>query len=241
MSEKPKDGIIELIRKILSRTESAGCTPGEAEAAFAMAARKLAEHNLTMEDVAVPKGGEESWMEEAIHETGRWSLENNLAYGILKEFYFVEGFFNRSASGKTFMIFGKAENVATGRFIWNALHASFDRCWTMYRYLNKRPAGEKRIFVAGMAKGFSQKLRDERAAMEIERDLMTGKSTALALTSIAKKTQLAYKAAHPQHKSSGRSMTGVTGDRSTLAAGIEAGRSLKLSRALGANGRKALG
>jgi hypothetical protein len=33
MNEKPQASIIELIRKILSKTESNGCTPGEADAA----------------------------------------------------------------------------------------------------------------------------------------------------------------------------------------------------------------
>ena len=200
MSEKPNDGILELIRKILSRTEANGCTQAEAEAAFAMASRKLAEHNLTMEDVVAPQGGEESFIEEALHETGRWSLEDNLCYGILKEFYFVEGFFNRPNGRKVFMIFGKPDNVATARFIWSALHASFDRCWTMYRFLNKRPANEKRLFVAGMAKGFIERMREEREAQIIERDLVQGQryGTALALTSIAKKTELAYRKSPPR-------------------------------------------
>lgn len=237
------DAILAQIRKILLRTEAGGCTPAEAEAAFAMASRKLAEHNLTMEDVSVKGGKDESWAEEGLLETGRWSLEDNLCYAILKQYYFVEGFFNRvpGSSRKVFMIFGKPDNVATGRHVWNALHASFDRCWITYKIINKRPAGEKRLFVCGMAKGFTEKLRDEREAQVIERDLMSGtKGTALALTSIADKTLAAYKAAHPLHKDSSGTMANAKGDQSTLQAGYKAGRNLSLNRAVGANGRKAI-
>ena len=243
MTGKTPEKLVEIIRKILVRTEDRGCSPAEAEAAFAMAARKLAEHNLTMEDIAVSSvPGEESWIEEELIETGRWSLEDNLCYGIIKNFYFCEGFFNRRDGKKVFRLFGKPENVAVGRHVWSALHASFDRCWTMYKYLNRKPASEKRLFVSGMARGFSQKLKEEREAQAIERDLMgRGGGTALALVNINDKILAAYKASHPEHKPSRSNRSEVRGDRSTLQAGIEAGRTLNLSRALGANGRKAIG
>lgn len=236
------EAIVAQIRKILARTEGAGCTSAEAEAAFAMASRKLAEHNLTMEDVAASTtASEESWVTEEVEEMGRWMLKDNLCYGILKEFYFVECILNPRNGGKVFTMFGTPENVAVGTFIWSALHASFDRCWTMYRYLNKRPANEKRLFVSGMAKGFTMKLREERAAMVIERDMMRGGGTALALTSIADKTALAFKLANPKTKTRNCHFASCEGDRSTLSAGVEAGRALNLNRALNASGRKAIG
>jgi hypothetical protein len=48
--------IVERIRKILAKTEEAGCTQAESEAAMAMASRLMAEHNLSMSEVT--KGGE---------------------------------------------------------------------------------------------------------------------------------------------------------------------------------------
>ena len=241
MNEKPPAAIIDVIRKILSKTEANGCTAAEAETAFAMASRKLADHNLTMEDVATPGCGEESWVEEELIETGRWSLEDNLCYGIIKNFYFCEGFFNRRNGKKVFLLFGNPENVAVGRHVWEALHSSFDRCWTMFRYLNKRPATEKRLFVTGMARGFSTKLREEREAHVIERDLMGSGGTALALVNVNDKVNAALRTNHPELGSGGRSLQGAVGDRSTLQAGFEAGKALNLNRALGANGRKAIG
>ena len=235
------ESIVAQIRKILSRTEGTGCTPAEAESAFAMASRKLAEHNLTMEDIAASTtASEESWVTEEVERMGKWMLEDNLCYGILKEFYFVECILNPIPSGRAFMMFGTPENVAVGRHIWGALHASFDRCWIMYKILNKRPASEKRLFVAGMAKGFSQKIRDERAAQVIERDLLRGGGTELALTSIAEKTALAFKKANPSTKTRNGRFSETLGDRSTLEAGVEAGRALNLNRALNASGRKAI-
>ena len=236
------DKLIDQIKKILSKTTSNGCTAAEAEAAFAMASRKLAEHNLTLEDVAGHDGPEtESWAEEEVHETGRWSLEDNLVYGIIKSHFFCEGFFNRRSGRKVFLLFGKPENVATGRHVWSALHAAFDRQWTNYRYTHNKPASERRLFVSGMAKGFNQKLKDEREAMTIERDLTcSGKGTALALVDIGAKIQAAMKAQNPDLKPKKTNYAAAEGSTSTLQAGIAAGRSLSLNRAVDASKRRAI-
>ncbi|MGO9180794.1 MAG: DUF2786 domain-containing protein [Candidatus Limnocylindrales bacterium] len=49
-NERPNEGRVAKIRKILTKTEDAGCTQEEAEAAFALATRLMAEHNLEMSD-----------------------------------------------------------------------------------------------------------------------------------------------------------------------------------------------
>lgn len=242
MVGKSPEKIIEIIRKILVRTEDRGCSPAEAEFAFAKAAQLLAEHNLSMDDVAVSDvKGEESWVEEELFETGRWSLEDNICYSILKNFYFVEGFFNRRAGRKVFMLFGKPENVAIARHVWAALQASFDRSWMMYRHYNDRPANEKRLYITGMADGYSAKLREEREAAAMERDMMRGsRGTALALVNISDKIVAAYKASHPNHKAGKSTLKGATGDTSTLQAGVKAGRALNINRGVSGKGQRAI-
>lgn len=225
--------LIETIRKILSKTEAAGCTPAEAEAAFAMASRFLAEHNLTMDDVAFDDPPC-SWAEESIDEMGRWTLEHNLCYGILKSYFFVEGYLDPKGRRKSLCLFGKPENVATTRHVWAALHAAFDRHWKEYRARHGLPASERRLFVSGIAKGFSQKLKEEREAQEIERDLLTGRSggTALALRDVMEQTSLALKQRHKDLKKRNTTFAGTSGLKSTLEDGVRVGRSLNLNKAI---------
>jgi len=243
--ERPKADVIEKVRKILERTERNNCTSSEAETAFAMASRMMAEHNLSMDEVKSASGGDD-WVERGVFETGKWSLENNLVYGIVKEFFFVEGLFTQPNIGKkTLMFFGKDSNVQVAKWTWNALHAAFDRLWTNYKIINGRPAAERRLYVAGLAKGFTEKLRDEREVIEIERDIMSGSSggTALALVNVNKETRIAFRKQYPTTSKSKSHFSAVEGDKSTLQAGYEAGKSLNLNRAIGGkvNGRKAIG
>ena len=248
-NERPNELWVAKIRKILTKTEDAGCTQEEAEAAFALATRLMAEHNLEMSDVEVNDDAPKvEWSEADIFTCARWSYENNLAYGIVKEYAFVEGYFGWSyANGKARKVlrfFGKKDNVATAQFMFNALLAAYDRLWITYRYLTGRPATDRRIYVAGIAMGFRDKLRDERKAMEIERDILKGKnsgSTALALVSVSEETTQKYKQAHPECKDKRGHYAGLRGTDGTLNDGYKAGRSLNLNRAIGGAGMKRLG
>ena len=243
MSDKPQDGILARIRKILSRTEQAGCTPAEAEAAFATASRLMAEHNLTMDQVSVTTTGEsDSWVQEDVEEMTKWTLEDNLCYGILKRYYFVEAVLDRTGRTKTLRLFGKPENVQVARFVWESLHRSFDHCWMVYRIIRKAPASERRLFVSGMAKGFTQRLGDEREAQKIERDLVNGGSgsTALALASIHNKLAVAFGEHYGKMKKNSTNFAAVKGNQSTLEAGIAAGRALNLTKQVQGPRRKAI-
>jgi uncharacterized protein DUF2786 len=247
-SERPSEVWIAKIRKILSKTEQAGCTTEEAQAAFALATRLMAEYNLEMSDVGAKDENTTPWDEADAFACGRWSYENNLAYGIVKEFCFIEGYFARTHSSgkatKVLRFFGRKENVETARFMFGALQAAYDRLWTTYRYLTKRPASDRRIYVCGIAMGFRDKLRAERQAMEIERDIVKGKSsgsTALALVSVMDETTSEYKKAHPECKDKRGHYAGLSGTDGTLNDGYKAGKALNLNRAIGGAGMKRLG
>ncbi len=232
------DRILGLIRKILAKTEEAGCTPAEAEVAYAKASRMLAEHNLSMEDVEVAAGrdGDGDWLDEVVHEAKRMSLGDKECLQILSRFFFVEHVISVNYDGtQTLHLFGKAENVATAKYVWGALRAAFDRHWAEYRTRNGLPAREKNLFVMGMASGFYGKLREEREAMEAERDREKPGSTELALQSIAEKLKSQLAVAYPDIEETKRRPVYLNGDESTLKAGMEAGRSLNLDRPLGEN------
>jgi hypothetical protein len=255
MNERPKDDIIERIRKLLTKTEANGCSKDEAESAFKVASRLMAEHNLDMAEIEEKDGpSSESFIEADAADTGKWTLEMNLAYGIVSEFFFVQGYFDRrtvkvgpvtyyngeptkeTKERKVLIFFGTRTNVDAARFTYTALLQAFDRLFVEYRARSGCPIGDRRLFITGVAHGFSQKMRDERRAMEIERDITRGKSsgsTALVLASIAERTKLAYREAHPGHKKGNVRFGETTGSQSSLEAGIAAGKALNLNRAIG--------
>lgn len=248
MSERSRDDILNKIKGLLKKTEANGCSANEAEQAFRIATRLMAEHNLQMADVTLAEGDQaESYIDEPAFDVSRWTLEQNLTYGIVREFCFVECHFDRTISNgksvKRLMIFGKPENVENARFMFQALMSAYDRLWSSYRILNRAPASDRRVYVAGVAKGFHQKMRDEREAMKIERDLTSGKTggTAIVLASIHDKIQKAMREKNPGLKKSSGGFTEATGSRSALEAGLRDGRSLNLNRAIGGgSGRKAI-
>lgn len=244
MTERPNASLVERLRKLLTKRTEAGCTAAEAESAFAMASRMMAQHNLSMDDVKAASGETcESFMDEPIIETGRWSLEDNLTYGIIKEFFFVEGFFTRHFGTKVFTLFGTASNVATGKFVWNCLQAAFNRHWMIYKITNRVAASERRMFVTGMAGGFSAKMRDERKAMEMERDIVRGSSggTGLALRNIDAEIKKKLHEVHPELSKTGVHASVAKGSQSSLDAGYAAGKRLNLNRGVSHSpGRKTI-
>lgn len=245
-NERPSASLIERIHKILSKTTEAGCTQQEADAAFAMASRLMAEHNLKMDDVRVSGGGEsaeEKFVEEPAYQTGRWTLECNLAYNIVKTYFFVEGFLGgRVGNQKVLYFFGTEANTATAKHIFNALLSSADRLWTTYRITRNRPASESRLYKTGLMSGFREKLDEERRALKMEQDILRGSSggTELAIKRVEEMTTQKFKEAHSDLKNKSRSYAAPSGDRSTLQAGYEAGRSLNLNRGIGGSNRKGI-
>ena len=73
--EQAKSALIEKVRKILAKTEDSGCSAAESERAFAIASRIMAEHNLDMSEVEQKEDGSQSWTEDDVFETGRWTVE----------------------------------------------------------------------------------------------------------------------------------------------------------------------
>jgi hypothetical protein len=245
VNERPSAKIIDVVRKILSKTTENGCSQAEAAHAFAKAQELLLKHNLSMDDVRCQEGGaaEEKFVEEAAFETGRWTIEQNLAYHVVHTYFFVEGFFGaRNGNQKVLYLFGTEANVATARHVFAALLAATERLWVMYKVLNRRPASEARLFRTGVIKGFTDKLKEQREALKMEQDIASGSEggTALAIRRVEDMTVQKYKEAHPKHKAGRGHYADVTGDPSTLQAGYDAGKKLNLDRAVEGNKRKAI-
>ena len=179
MSANVNPSVIEKLRKILAKTEEAGCTEAEAQSAMARASRLMAEHNLSLDQIQKEVGSEKvEWIEGSGDTLTRWTMEHNLAFFIAKEFFFVEGLIHNIGYGRTqkklLTLFGQAHNVEAGKWAFNALLDAFGRLFREYRKKSGCPANERRMFVSGVAKGFREKMQDERTALEIERDIDTG-------------------------------------------------------------------
>ena len=234
--------IMEKIRKILSRTENAGCTAQEAEAAYAKASALMVEHNISQHEI----GDRESanWVDVAVGSVPGWGVQQNMGSGIIKKFFFVHDILCTKADGsKEYHIFGRKDNVETAKFIFVSLMRAFHSLFQEYRIRSGCPDSDKNIFVTGVAKGFSDKLSDERKAEEIQRDIVHGKaggSTALVLKSIMAATMEKFHEAYP-NSIKGHSMPKVNGLSSSLDAGYSAGRNLQINRAVGGRGQKKIG
>lgn len=245
--------IVDRIRKILSKTEEAGCTEAEAATAMALAGRLMAEHNLSMAEVSA--GDEdghaaEPWAEDtAGDDFGKWTLQHSLAWGIVRRFFFVEGYFStswtpgRRRSRKAMRFFGKESNVQTAKWAFASLLAAFDRLFDEHRRKTGCPASDRRAFCAGVASGFSAKLIEERQTVQDERDVIRGTSgeTALALISVEAETKQAFRERHGKMKTHYSNFSGTKDSGGARQAGYAAGRNLNLARPIGQSSRKGIG
>lgn len=171
-----RDDVIERVRKMMERSVGRGCTAAEAETAAAMAARFMAEHNLTMAEVEEHETAvDDRWTTVDADIAPRLNLEAELAAGIVARYFFVRWYYQRRWDDvqarvvTALRFFGKPDNVETARWVYKALRAAFESLWTDYKVKTGTHHTERRLFVSGVARGFTDKMKAERAAMEVER------------------------------------------------------------------------
>lgn len=247
MTTESKDQIITRLRKILSRTTEAGCTPAEAEAAFAMAGRLMAEHQLSMESIeAADDAPADAFVTEAAGASAaRWSSERDWAASIVHQYFFVSGFRSRRydhAQGAYRVrqyFFGTPTHVETATWVYGALLDAFDRLWADYRRQIDVGRGDRRAFILGVVRGFMDKLKDERRAMDAEAQVMGRTGTEIVLASADQRREVAFRQAHKV--SAGRAAAPVRGSRSAMDDGYRAGRNLNLARPVESGAGKSRG
>jgi hypothetical protein len=242
--------LIDKIRKILLKTEEAGCTRSEAEAAFAMAQRLLLENNLSMDDISAKEAESTTeWVEEEADNSGRWTNEMNMTYHLVQEHCMVRGLLMRktSASGKSSVslyLFGTKENAAVARQMFKSLLSACDRLWIDYRVKRQAPASDRRAYYVGVIKGFSDKLTEERKVVEMEQDVLRSRSsgyTEIVLQSVQQKTMEKFNEKHGKMNSSRNNFAPVGGSRSAVQDGYQAGRNLSLNQPIAGPSRKGIG
>ena len=242
MIDRPKTDVIERVKKILARTTEAGCTTAEAETAFKLASRIMAEHALTMDEIEVGGGTEEDWIEEEGGDFGRMGMENTCASSICRDFFFVATYRHphRNAAGHLRyrqMIFGKPAQVETAKWVYSSLLAAFKNLWDDHRKITGAKPSERRMFTLGLWVGLTNKLREEQTAAEAEHTATHGTGTSLAV--ISDKVQGAMRDAHSDLKPT-KKQTKINGSAETYDAGVAAGRTINLLCQVGNGNQKGL-
>lgn len=167
-SQPERSPILDRIRKLFALAGSSN--QNEAEAAMRMAHRLMLKHNLER-----PVGDEihAYGFKHLGRYTGRISEAENLLAGLLGEFFFVQPLWvsvYRVQDHKRVSVLevtGRHENLAMAEYVYGFLHAAAEALWNEHKQREAiRGDSERRIYLAGVMRGFAEKLRAERKAAE---------------------------------------------------------------------------
>jgi hypothetical protein len=214
--------ILDRIRKLFALAGSSN--QNEAEVAMRMAHRLMLKHNL--ERPSSTDIGAYGFKHLGRY-TGRISEAENLLAGLLGEFFFVQPIWvsvYRVQDHKRVSVLevtGRHENLAMAEYVYSFLQNAADALWREHKQRHDiRRDSERRIYLAGVMRGFAEKLRNERKAAE-----------ATGLVWVADPlAQRYFRRRHPRVRTS---MRVSSEHRAAAAHGREAGKSLVLNRPMG--------
>lgn len=232
--------ILDKVRKLLSKTTEANCTQAEADGAMQAASRLLAQHNLSMADIVSTQSvSADVWTEELTFKTGRWTAIHNLAYGVVSEFCCVKRQFMMSSGVqrriRNLYLFGLRDNVETAKFMFIVLLGNFDGLWQNYYARSQCDLKDKYSYIFGVAAGFSDKMRAERMKFSVEQDIQDNRAsggTAIMLSSVMEKTELAFRGKHPNLKTANITFGVSNNSDDARNAGYQAGQQLNINRSI---------
>ena len=161
--------ILERVRKLFALAGSSN--QHEAENAMRMAHRLMLKHNLQR-----PSDGEAPGAFGFRHlgkPTGRISEAESVLAGLLGEFFFVQPIWvsvyrvEDQKRASVLEVTGRPENLAMADYVYGFLQSSAEALWREHKrkHCIRRDA-ERRAFLAGVMRGFAEKLRSERKAAE---------------------------------------------------------------------------
>ena len=164
-----RSAILERIRKLFALAGSDN--QHEAEAAMRQAHRLMLKHNLERpesETVLDAYG-----FRHLGRYTGRVSEAERVLAGLLGEFFFVQPIWTtvfRVQDQKRVSVLevtGRHENLAMAEYVYGFLQQAAESLWKQHKK-EQRIAGDadRRVYMAGVMRGFAEKLRSERSAAE---------------------------------------------------------------------------
>jgi hypothetical protein len=215
--------ILDRIRKLFALAGSSN--QHEAEAAMRMAHRLMLKHNVER-----PSNNDDAGAYGFRHlgrYTGRISEAENVLAGLLGEFFFVQPIWvsvYRVQDGKRVSVLevtGRHENLAMADYVYGFLQSASEALWREHKDKHGISGdSERRVFMAGVMRGFAEKLRTERTA-----------AAATGLVWVADPlAQRYFRRRHPRVRSSVRTSSE---HRAAAAHGRAAGRELVLNRPMG--------
>jgi hypothetical protein len=221
-TQSERTPILDRIRKLFALAGSSN--QNEAEAAMRMAHRLMLKHNLERPGSAEINA---YGFKHLGRYTGRISEAENLLAGLLGEFFFVQPIWvsvyrvqdNKRVS--VLEVTGRHENLAMADYVYGFLQRAGEALWREHKREHAiRRDSERRAYVAGVMRGFAEKLRDERKAAE-----------ATGLVWVADPAaQRYFRRRHPRVRTT---MRVSSEDHTAAAHGRAAGRSLVLNQPLG--------
>jgi len=227
-----RSAILERIRKLFALAGSAN--QHEAEAAMRMAHKLMLKHNLERpcSDESVAAYG----FKHLGRYTGRISEAERVLAGLLGEFFFVQPIWTtvfRVQDQKRVSVLevtGRHENLAMAEYVHGFLQQAAESLWKAHK--KEHGIGrdtDRRAYLAGVMRGFAEKLRTERSAAE---------ATGLVWVEDPRASQY-FRRRHPRVRSTHYYSSE---HRAAAGHGRAAGRELVLSRPLeqGPSGRTRL-
>lgn len=218
-----EDKILDRVRELLALARS----PNEHEAASAMrmANKYLLEYNLDLErEPPIDR-------RYVIRYIGRCSARTQeyeyTLSNILRDHFFVSVIWShsydalRDRRGKVLQVTGTAENVDMAEYVWHYVTNLAEPLWLAHRESAGAESGTKLQYLAGLLRGFDEKLSRQRSELATERGLVWLGDEAL---------DRFYRHLNPRI----RSITGNGVERgSGFHAGMRDGRNLNLHRGVG--------
>ena len=164
-----RSAILERIRKLFALAGSAN--QHEAEAAMRMAHRLMLKHNV--ERPSAEESDTAYGFRHLGRYTGRVSEAERVLAGLLGEFFFVQPIWTtvfRVQDQKRVSVLevtGRHENLAMAEYVYGFLQQAAESLWKQHKK-EQRIAGDadRRVYMAGVMRGFAEKLRSERSAAE---------------------------------------------------------------------------
>ena len=161
--------VFDRIRKLFALGESSN--RNEAEAAMRMAHRLMLKHNLDYGSHAAAPS--DFGFRHLGRPTGRISEAEGLLAGLLGEFFFVHPIWVsvfRVEDRKRVSVLevtGRHDNLAMAEYVYEFLQRSADRLWRDHKRKHQiQRNADRRAFLAGVMRGFGDKLRSERSAAQ---------------------------------------------------------------------------
>ena len=218
----PHAAILERIAKLLALAQSPN--PHEAEAAMRTAHRLMLKHNVEQASAQTSSSG--YGFRHLGKPTGRATEAEVVLAGLLGEFFFVQPIWvsvfriQDEKRVRVLEVTGRYENLAMADYVYNYLMHAADALWRAHKRERgiKRDA-DRKAYLAGVMRGFADKLRAERNTQRGEGLIWVGDP----------ESDKHFKRRHP------RVRTSHSKSRSNSAAeshGREAGKNLTLHRPL---------